>query len=223
MAAPVLAYENLGRILGAGWLFRRTRPVHRRARPARTDRPQRCGQDHPVQMPRRPIKTTKADGLSSPAQVVLLEQDRVGRPVRHLPRVRASAVQRPRPTSSTRSAEQLGIALDRPRPTASGPRRRRAAIARALAQVPDGRLLDEPMNDLDLGAIEWLEACLGAGIMAPSSRTAMTAPSRRPDPLVALARPGRASQGGDRLRWLPRLDRAALCRGSPQPKSSTPT
>jgi len=39
----------------------------------------------------------------------------------------------------------------------SGGESRRAAIARALAPMPDILLLDEPTNHLDLPAIEWLE------------------------------------------------------------------
>src|SRR5213076_1772337 len=54
-------------------------------------------------------------------------------------------------------ADQLGIDLSRPTATASGGERRRAAIARALAQNPDILFLDEPTNHLDLHAIEWLE------------------------------------------------------------------
>ncbi len=43
---------------------------------------------------------------------------------------------------------------------ASGGERRRAALARLVAQAPDLMLLDEPTNHLDIAAIGWLEAHL---------------------------------------------------------------
>jgi len=42
--------------------------------------------------------------------------------------------------------------------TASGGERRRAALAKLLAEAPDLMLLDEPTNHLDIQAIAWLEA-----------------------------------------------------------------
>jgi ATP-binding cassette subfamily F protein uup len=54
-------------------------------------------------------------------------------------------------------ADQLGLDLDRAVTTASGGERRRAALARLLADRPQLLLLDEPTNHLDINAIEWLE------------------------------------------------------------------
>ncbi|WP_370163367.1 ABC-F family ATP-binding cassette domain-containing protein [Limimaricola soesokkakensis] len=42
--------------------------------------------------------------------------------------------------------------------TASGGERRRAALARLMAEAPELMLLDEPTNHLDIEAIAWLEA-----------------------------------------------------------------
>ncbi|MEL6806371.1 MAG: ATP-binding cassette domain-containing protein [Pseudomonadota bacterium] len=42
--------------------------------------------------------------------------------------------------------------------TASGGERRRAALARLMAEAPDLMLLDEPTNHLDIEAIGWLES-----------------------------------------------------------------
>ncbi|WP_371169787.1 ABC-F family ATP-binding cassette domain-containing protein [Aliiroseovarius sp. 2305UL8-7] len=57
-----------------------------------------------------------------------------------------------------RVAEGLKLKLDAPVGTASGGERRRAALAKLLAEAPDLMLLDEPTNHLDIQAIEWLEA-----------------------------------------------------------------
>ncbi len=43
---------------------------------------------------------------------------------------------------------------------ASGGERRRAALAKLMAEAPDLMLLDEPTNHLDINAIRWLEAQL---------------------------------------------------------------
>ncbi|MEM9344806.1 MAG: ATP-binding cassette domain-containing protein [Pseudomonadota bacterium] len=45
---------------------------------------------------------------------------------------------------------------------ASGGERRRAALAKLLAEAPELMLLDEPTNHLDIEAIAWLEQALGA-------------------------------------------------------------
>jgi ATP-binding cassette subfamily F protein uup len=55
------------------------------------------------------------------------------------------------------AAEGLGFDPSVPVETASGGERRRAALARLLAEAPDLMLLDEPTNHLDIQAIGWLE------------------------------------------------------------------
>jgi ABC transport system ATP-binding/permease protein len=58
------------------------------------------------------------------------------------------------------AAEGLGFDPALPVATASGGERRRAALARLLAEAPELMLLDEPTNHLDIQAITWLEARL---------------------------------------------------------------
>lgn len=54
-------------------------------------------------------------------------------------------------------AEGLKFNPTTPVATASGGERRRAALAKLLAEAPELMLLDEPTNHLDIQAIEWLE------------------------------------------------------------------
>jgi len=57
-----------------------------------------------------------------------------------------------------RASEGLKFDPDRPFSTASGGERRRAALAKLMAEAPELMLLDEPTNHLDIEAIAWLEA-----------------------------------------------------------------
>jgi len=81
---------------------------------------------------------------------------------------------------------------------ASGGERRRAALARILAEAPDLMLLDEPTNHLDVSAIAWLEQYL------VDSRTAMVVISHDRAFLRALT---------DRILWVDRGDVRRLDRG----------
>ena len=58
------------------------------------------------------------------------------------------------------AAEGLKFRPETPVFSASGGERRRAALARLMAEAPELMLLDEPTNHLDIEAIEWLEAQL---------------------------------------------------------------
>ncbi len=61
-----------------------------------------------------------------------------------------------------RAGEGLKFDPARPVETASGGERRRAALAKLMAEAPDLMLLDEPTNHLDIEAIAWLERELGS-------------------------------------------------------------
>ena len=162
MAAPVLAYENLGLIQGEGWLFRgldlyigerdRLALIGRNGAGKTTLLKCLAGMIDPDEGRRTIVPGTK---------VVLLEQDpAIGGAGTLLDWVLGGA-DGPERHEAASIAHQIGIDLDRPAATASGGERRRAAIVRALARKPDVLLLDEPTNHLDLGAIEWLEQWLG--------------------------------------------------------------
>ncbi|OIQ25297.1 MAG: elongation factor 3 [Alphaproteobacteria bacterium MedPE-SWcel] len=61
-----------------------------------------------------------------------------------------------------RAGEGLKFDPERPVNTASGGERRRAALAKLMAEAPELMLLDEPTNHLDIEAISWLERELAA-------------------------------------------------------------
>lgn len=58
------------------------------------------------------------------------------------------------------AAGGLKFDVDTPVEAASGGARRKAGLARLIAQVPELMLLDEPTNHLDIESIAWLEAHL---------------------------------------------------------------
>ncbi|HEX8238350.1 MAG TPA: ATP-binding cassette domain-containing protein [Allosphingosinicella sp.] len=176
MAAPVLAYENLGLIQGSGWLFRGLDLfVGARDRLALIGR-NGAGKTTLLKCLAGLIETDEGRRTIQPGiKVVLLEQDPIVEEFASLRDFALHGPEAPAPHEVDAIADQLGIDLDRPAATASGGERRRAAIARALAQDPDVLLLDEPTNHLDLAAIEWLEDWLsrytGAFIAISHDRT----------------------------------------------------
>ncbi len=158
MAAPVLAYENLGLVQGSGWLFRGldlfVGPRDRLALIGRNG----AGKTTLLKCLAGAIETDEGRRTIQPGtRVVLLEQDPDVTRFETLRDYALSEPEAPAAHEVDAIASQIGIDLDRPAATASGGERRRAAIARALAQDPDVLLLDEPTNHLDLAAIEWLE------------------------------------------------------------------
>ncbi|MEP3347774.1 MAG: ATP-binding cassette domain-containing protein [Litoreibacter sp.] len=60
------------------------------------------------------------------------------------------------------AAEGLKLNLEAKVDAASGGERRRAALAKLLAEAPELMLLDEPTNHLDIEAIAWLEGHLAS-------------------------------------------------------------
>ncbi len=81
-----------------------------------------------------------------------------------------------------RAAEGLKFDPERPVETASGGERRRAALAKLMAEAPDLMLLDEPTNHLDIEAIGWLEdelrATKAAYVLISHDRAFLNALSR---------------------------------------------
>src|SRR5689334_20524141 len=176
MAAPVLAYEDLGLIQGEGWLFRGLDIyVGQRDRLALIGR-NGAGKTTLLKCLAGMIETDEGKRTIVPGtHVVLLEQDPVMTGFDTLEAWVLHGADAPQEHEAAAIADQLGIDLSRPVATASGGERRRAAITRALAQNPDVLMLDEPTNHLDLGAIEWLEDWLkrfkGAFVIISHDRT----------------------------------------------------
>jgi ATP-binding cassette subfamily F protein uup len=179
MTAPILSYEGLGLIQGEGWLFRGLDLyIGERDRLALIGR-NGVGKTTLLKCLAGMIDTDRGKRTIVPGtHVVLLEQDPKMDGFGTLEEWVLHGVDAPEPHGAAAIADQLGIDLSRPTATASGGERRRAAIARALAQNPGVLLLDEPTNHLDLGAIEWLEDWLkrfkGAFIVISHDRTFLT-------------------------------------------------
>jgi ABC transport system ATP-binding/permease protein len=179
MAAPVLAYENLGLVQGAGWLFRGLDLyVGERDRLALIGR-NGAGKTTLLKLLAGTIEPDEGRRIIRPGtNVVTLEQEPRMTGCATLMDYVLSGDDAPERHEAEAIADQLGIDLSREAATASGGERRRAGIARALAQSPDVLLLDEPTNHLDIHAIEWIEEWLGryrgAFVVISHDRTFLT-------------------------------------------------
>ncbi|RTL19864.1 MAG: ABC-F family ATP-binding cassette domain-containing protein, partial [Sphingomonadaceae bacterium] len=153
MAAPILAYEDLGVIQGHGWLFRHL-DIHIGAR----DRLALIGRNGAgkttlLKLIAGAIDADEGRRVIVPGtRVVLLEQEPSLAGCATLADYVLRGDDAPLPHEAEAIADQLGIDLSREAASASGGERRRAAIVRALAQDPDVLLLDEPTNHLDIAA-----------------------------------------------------------------------
>ena len=177
MVAPVLAFEGLGLVQGSGWLFRGldlfVGPRDRLALIGRNG----VGKTTLLRLLAGQIEADEGRRTQvAGARIVLLEQEPA---MTGFATLHAFALAGGGATHAVEAiADQIGIDLGADAATASGGERRRAAIARALAQDPDVLLLDEPTNHLDLAAIDWLEEWLarfrGAFIAISHDRTFLT-------------------------------------------------
>ena len=161
MAAPVLTLENAGLVQGSGWLFRGLDVfIGERDRLALVGR-NGAGKTTLLKLLAGSVVGDEGRRVVRPgARVVLLEQDPDVTRYATLRDFVMAGPDAPHDYEVESLADQLGVDLTRAASTASGGEKRRAALARALAEEPDVLLLDEPTNHLDLAAIEWLEEYL---------------------------------------------------------------
>ena len=181
---PILSWEGLGLIQGAGWLFGNpetgTIDLHigPRDRVALIGR-NGAGKTTLFRLIADRIEADRGKRTVKPGlKIVLLEQEPDFSAYDTLMDYALGGADAPARHEVDAIAGQLGIDMTRPAKSASGGERRRAALARALASDPDLLLLDEPTNHLDLSAIEWLEDWLnrfkGAFVVISHDRTFLT-------------------------------------------------
>ena len=177
--APILSWEGLGLIQGAGWLFQdidlHIGPRDRLALIGRNG----AGKTTLLKLIANQIDADRGKRSIQPGtKIVMLEQDPFFTGFDTLIDFALSGADAPARHEVEAIAGQLGIDMARPANSASGGERRRASLARALAMEPDLLLLDEPTNHLDLAAIDWLESWLarykGAFLVISHDRTFLT-------------------------------------------------
>ena len=175
-AAPILAYEELSLIQGSGWLFQGLDlfigPRDKLALIGRNG----AGKTTLLKLIAGEVEADRGRRSVQPGtKIVMLEQDPFFTGYDSLLDFALHGADAPPQHEVESIADQLGIDLSRNAASASGGERRRAALARALAQNPDLLLLDEPTNHLDLAAIDWLEDWLsrykGAFVAISHDRT----------------------------------------------------
>ena len=182
---PILSLEGLALLQGGRWLFggpqagRGADPVNLHIQPG--DRLALIGRNGAgkttmLRLIDDQIEADRGTRRVKPGtRIVFLQQEPDFSPFATLMDFALSGDDAPATHAVEAIAGQLGIDMATDAASASGGEKRRAAIARALAQEPDLLLLDEPTNHLDLGAIDWLEDWLrrykGAFITISHDRT----------------------------------------------------
>ncbi|KUO55295.1 MAG: elongation factor 3 [Sphingomonadales bacterium BRH_c42] len=178
---PILSWENLGLQQGGRWLFGGPdqEPINLHVGPR--DRMALIGRNGAgkttlMRLIDNRIEADRGERKIKPGtRIVFLEQDPDFSAFDTLMDFALAGSDAPERHEVESIAGQLGIDMATSAASASGGERRRAGIARALAQQPDLLLLDEPTNHLDLGAIDWLEDWLtrykGAFITISHDRT----------------------------------------------------
>ncbi len=155
---PILSWERLGLQQGGRWLFDdldlHIGPRDRLALIGRNG----VGKTTLFKLIDDRIEADRGERKVKPGtRIVLLEQEPDFATYKTLMDFALAGKHPPAEHEVNAIAGQLGIDMSTIAAEASGGERRRAAIARALAQDPDLLLMDEPTNHLDLAAIEWLE------------------------------------------------------------------